>query len=653
MSLLTQRNTGQFRFNSLTDLRALSGENLKAGEIVFLSSATPTADGSERMYAWNASSTDTDDGEATIKLTDTDTGRLKLYGAFLQSGTGATPRSMLAKARDASLSPEDFGAVGDGATNDYAAMQAAIARAQSLGGATIEFGAGKTYATETGLVIDADNVRLLGKGDGSQILYTGDQGAEYLLYVKSPADEGVAISNLKLQGGSYQAGKVKYVLKADFWGRGCVLRDAVIREGLGLMRINAAYYGVISNVQCVQSVPNPEAQGWSLADWQDVYSVNNAPIYIGGGGGGTKIDRLTALKVGSELHGATRGAQLVYFGTNCQVDALTLESSGIAYEGHDTETDNAIVAKDCSVAFSQLYMEAVGFVVSAVYATGTRANISLREPFVYDMRGGAVGALLFNDATHDMICEGGEFYRIDCKRFDRAATTSGGVGGGFLYRNNIVATGERTTDAAYNAFADNVYDTLDQANPLGLESAVARSTPRDTQFPEKIAGLTVTASSDGDGHYVQVTAGVLLNDRNGIASCKVAAAGSPSTMVAYRLRPQTASRYCRLHMGFAGNLYLEESASAFTDDRGNWLAQFETNGSVEIGSLVQNPRTTMIGRYSDGVAIVRRDATPASGNWKVGDRIEYATPTAGGFLGEVCTTAGSPGTWKTYGVVSA
>ena len=43
---------------------------------------------------------------------------------FLQAGTGATQRTALAKLRD-TVSVKDFGAVGDGTTNDTAAMQAA------------------------------------------------------------------------------------------------------------------------------------------------------------------------------------------------------------------------------------------------------------------------------------------------------------------------------------------------------------------------------------------------------------------------------------------------------------------------------------------------------------------------------------------------
>lgn len=42
--------------------------------------------------------------------------------------------------------------------------------------------------------------------------------------------------------------------------------------------------------------------------------------------------------------------------------------------------------------------------------------------------------------------------------------------------------------------------------------------------------------------------------------------------------------------------------------------------------------------------------TPTAGTWSVGDVIDYSDPLATGYRGVICTTAGSPGTWNRYGV---
>lgn len=45
-------------------------------------------------------------------------------------------------------------------------------------------------------------------------------------------------------------------------------------------------------------------------------------------------------------------------------------------------------------------------------------------------------------------------------------------------------------------------------------------------------------------------------------------------------------------------------------------------------------------------------ASPVSGTWAVGDIVWDTAPAAGGYIGWVCTTAGTPGTWKTFGAIT-
>lgn len=51
--------------------------------------------------------------------------------------------------------------------------------------------------------------------------------------------------------------------------------------------------------------------------------------------------------------------------------------------------------------------------------------------------------------------------------------------------------------------------------------------------------------------------------------------------------------------------------------------------------------------------IIRGSAAPTAGTWEVGYKLRYLTPTAGGYEGLICTTAGTPGTWKGYGAIQA
>jgi hypothetical protein len=44
-------------------------------------------------------------------------------------------------------------------------------------------------------------------------------------------------------------------------------------------------------------------------------------------------------------------------------------------------------------------------------------------------------------------------------------------------------------------------------------------------------------------------------------------------------------------------------------------------------------------------------AAPTTGTWERGDIFFDSSPTSGGKIGWVCTTAGTPGTWKAWGVI--
>jgi hypothetical protein len=44
-------------------------------------------------------------------------------------------------------------------------------------------------------------------------------------------------------------------------------------------------------------------------------------------------------------------------------------------------------------------------------------------------------------------------------------------------------------------------------------------------------------------------------------------------------------------------------------------------------------------------------AAPTTGTWLRGDRVDNLNPSAGGYVGWVCTTGGTPGTWKGFGAI--
>lgn len=116
-----------------------------------------------------APSTDTDPPTASIWTVD-NVGQTAATIYFLQSGTGAVARTMQSKERDI-VSVKDFGAVGDGVTDDTASIQAAIdafpVDGNAIGGCTLLFPRG-TYMVST--LTWKQSISAIGEGHYSSIV---------------------------------------------------------------------------------------------------------------------------------------------------------------------------------------------------------------------------------------------------------------------------------------------------------------------------------------------------------------------------------------------------------------------------------------------------------------------------------------------------
>lgn len=171
-----------------------------------------------------------------------------------------------------------------------------------------------------------------------------------------------------------------------------------------------------------------------------------------------------------------------------------------------------------------------------------------------------------------------------------------------------------------------------------------------TQGAKPASNLTNTTyyyraeSVDANYRYSAASAEVSIA-QTGTNSIKLEISGlAPNTSV--RLMRGTASgtydRYVDIP-AFGGKAVFFDSGSRINQHAwNNSVYTHHTTGITYAG--VHNVLT--------GLKTVYGTAAPGAGSWVVGDRFINTAPAAGGYIGWVCTTAGSPGTWKTFGAVT-
>ena len=91
-------------------------------------------------------------------------------------------------------------------------------------------------------------------------------------------------------------------------------------------------------------------------------------------------------------------------------------------------------------------------------------------------------------------------------------------------------------------------------------------------------------------------------------------------------------------------------AGAYTGELGEYETGISSNVGRKALSLFPNVHWS---QYYGTIETYVGAAAPVTGTYKLGDKVYNQAPAAGGFVGWVCVTAGTPGTWKTFGVISA
>lgn len=180
---------------------------------------------------------------------------------FVASGTGATLRTVQAKLRDV-VNVKDFGAVGDGVTDDSAAINSALQALNLAGGGVLNFGP-KTY-------IVADTIRipsqcaLKGVGQKDTVIKLGNSVNKNIFESYGGSVTGIGLYDLTVDGNQSQNTAGGVYLVGTSGNRG----PAFQIERITFTHIRTAIYGA----------GNRGAVSLSSSDWcvmRDCDFINN------------------------------------------------------------------------------------------------------------------------------------------------------------------------------------------------------------------------------------------------------------------------------------------------------------------------------------------------------------------------------------------
>lgn len=162
---------------------------------------------------------------------------------------------------------------------------------------------------------------------------------------------------------------------------------------------------------------------------------------------------------------------------------------------------------------------------------------------------------------------------------------------------------------------------------------------------------------NGTNHDLLVNTGVTGNKlgENTMANNKVQWLASLNTQEIRRTYGGAAGEYVEFSQVYSNiyPLWLRYADGKMEWGNNTWPLDTNLYRSAANQLKTDDEFVTVVG-FAVGTQKIRNAASiPVAGTWAQGDIVYHTAPSASGFIGWVCTAAGTPGTWKTFGAISA
>ena len=541
---------------------------------------------------------------------------------YTPAGTGAVTTTVQAKLRE-TVSVKDFGAVGDGVTDDTAAIQAAFT-ACAASGQGLHFPAG-TYNASSALTMGNHDLFMEGK-----LVYTASTAITFLT-IANPNRREI---HLRVARSAVDWSNDAMIGVRVYGDTNQIYLEEVSNFAIGVQ------FGIVNYFSYNTVFVNFVVQNRIGLDLHntDINSFVNQNTFIGG---------RCSVFTNAALNGFSR------YGVRITSDDTYLNNNNIFYNVNFELKASLVTggAEACPILMERGRANAFHFCRNE------------------DATSAGIGAAIEENNSY------GNFYSFAFGE-DSFITYRGTLKNSYI-ETLLFSFGDQdikyiTLDSGPVYKRANYYNGTDQVSIDGLQfHASASSTPVSASSAATLSSTAVTlVSSIGVGTFAKL---------EGAQKFQVKAMGTGAFRVAVAAFDSAGTRLTSgTHItGTAANsfTYITSFGGVYrigADITAGEIVQFSiqdsavasieiivvggTSTSLDLISLeiyADTPVTT----YLSVPEMRSRDklgtAAPSAGTWVQGDVVWNATPSAGGTMGWVCTTGGTPGTWKTFGAIAA
>lgn len=516
------------------------------------------------------------------------------------------------------ISVADFGAVGDGATNDTNAINAAFSAIRTAGGGTLQFKPGKTYFIGTGTIGSTgvsdyiNNCTVIGYGSTIKASLNA-AGVSFALHGNNVRIYGLTYDHVTgfvpsgtIDSGPSDSGAIRIGGNGDAGSpsSGITVQDVTVKTSHGFGII--PYWGRHVTIKnCI------------------VRNVMNAGIFIANCVENILVDGCFIENTGDDglmndiSSGNTAGKTLNLVYTNNIIKNNRAKCLGLAAVWGGVISNNVL---------SNSYSAAIHIEANpSVYATGNTSGILIKNNVIE--RPGQYRGVSGIFASEGANAHGIE---INNSNFIKDVQIIG----------NIIHDGSTGGYSMLIGSVDKliVADNTITSGGIGINIGIAAGTFTATDFSIHNNILRNTRSDAIDCYYYANGAIKNNNIRSYGAAGGLSNAGIlVSNCTGFNVREND-----------IWNTNGAESEITFIST----VSGYQSNNYVYGGNYT-NPTSTLLGCYGNSIGSIRTssDTAPSVGQAVKGDFAFNSSPDIGEPMGWQCTSAGTPGTWESIGTL--